>query len=212
MKMTIPDISAFLNDETDFEEAMKSLEYNQISQFPWGNVDPEPSVRFKIAHNNYAIFVHFDVLENETLARHNNHNDPVHKDSCVEFFIAFDEKPSYYNFEFNCLGTCHAAWGSSRNNRQLLRPSTIDQIQACTKIRRASLKQFSLINWQLSLRFPLNVFAFDKIESLSGQKATANFYKCGDDLSQPHFITWNPVKAISPDFHLKSFFGEIVFL
>ena len=212
MKLAIPDITASLNGEANFKEAMKSLEYILISEFPWGSVDPKPIVQFKIAHNNQAIFIHYDVWETEILARYSNHNDPVHKDSCLEFFIAFEGEQNYYNFEFNFLGTCHAAYGPDRHNRQLQSPETIQQIQVQTHINRAIKEGLPPINWQLMLKFPLEVFPFTKMEKLEGRKATANFYKCGDDLSTPHFIAWNPIQSETPDFHLKSFFGDVELL
>jgi len=212
MELKIPNVSVSIKGEADFIKVMKSQEYNQIDQFSWGKVSPEPMVRFKIAHSHKAILLQYDVWERETLARYSSHNDPVCKDSCVEFFISFEGERNYYNFEFNCLGTCHAAWGIDRYDRQLLNPTVINQIQTHTKIQRVIKNQLSLINWQLSLQFPLGIFLFDDIDSLTGKKATANFYKCCDDLVQPHFITWYPVKTKKPDFHLKSHFGRIEFL
>ncbi len=39
----------------------------------------------------------------------------------------------------------------------------------------------------------------------------ANFYKCADKTSYPHWLTWNPVDHPSPNFHLPQYFGAIVF-
>jgi hypothetical protein len=39
----------------------------------------------------------------------------------------------------------------------------------------------------------------------------ANFYKCGDKTSHPHWLTWNPVDKPRPDFHLPQYFGTLVF-
>jgi hypothetical protein len=39
----------------------------------------------------------------------------------------------------------------------------------------------------------------------------ANFYKCGDSTSHPHWLTWAEVKLSKPDFHRKEFFGELEF-
>ena len=206
MKLIVPDISASLDGETNIGKAMESLSSNFIDRFPWESVDPKPHVQFKIAHNKKAVSIQYDIWESELLARYSNHNDPVHKDSCVEFFIAFEGEQNYYNFEFNFLGICHAAWGSDRHNRQLFSSETIELIQIRTHINRAIKEGLPPRNWQLSLMFALAVFSFTKMETLKGRKATANFYKCGDDLSTPHFITWIPIQVEIPDFHLKSFF------
>ena len=66
---------------------------HKINIQPWPEY-PEyydlPKVSFKIAHGNDCICIKYDVVEHEVLARFRNTNDPVYKDSCVEFFISFD--------------------------------------------------------------------------------------------------------------------------
>jgi hypothetical protein len=42
-------------------------------------------------------------------------------------------------------------------------------------------------------------------------KARGNFYKCGDSLSVPHFLSWQPIDNPTPNFHLEKFFGELDF-
>lgn len=42
--------------------------------------------------------------------------------------------------------------------------------------------------------------------TLSGLRAFGNFYKCGDELPQPHFISWSPIGHPTPNFHLPAFF------
>ena len=41
--------------------------------------------------------------------------------------------------------------------------------------------------------------------------AKGNFYKCGDMLSKPHFLSWNPIDTPSPDFHVPASFGLLTF-
>ncbi|MGH2565575.1 MAG: carbohydrate-binding family 9-like protein, partial [Ginsengibacter sp.] len=38
-----------------------------------------------------------------------------------------------------------------------------------------------------------------------------NFYKCGDKLPKPHFLTWNTVETEDPDFHAPEYFGSMEF-
>lgn len=212
MKLEIPFINMVPVRKEDFLRGFELLKYNPIDNFPWKIVSPKPYVRFKIAHNNQSIFLHYDVWETETRAVYSNHNDPVYKDSCVEFFISFKGSPNYYNFEFNCLGTCLSSWGTDRNDRESLPLILIEQIQTLTSIQRNKSGDSSVINWQLTLRLPSFIFTHDKIRQFHGIKATANFYKCGDDLSQPHFMSWNNIETLTPDFHQPNFFGELIFL
>ena len=53
--------------------------------------------------------------------------------------------------------------------------------------------------------------ACDEIHSLDGRDMRANFYKCGDKLTTPHFLSWNKIDLPSPCFHCPPFFGQIHF-
>ncbi len=203
-KLIIPNISKS-------KSILNLINYNDIDHHPWGFKDEFNKVRFKIAHNSKNIYLQYDVIESEIMAKFSKHNDPVYKDSCVEFFIAFEEDTSYYNFEFNCLGTCRLAWGKDRYGRQLLDTQTINLIKTKTKIKRISKNGLTMFNWKIFIKIPLEIFYFNTLNSFENVKAKANFYKCGDDLSKPHYITWNNIKSKEPDFHLKSFFGDIEF-
>src|SRR5471030_1769809 len=76
---------------------------NPIDIAPWPQFAGDLKVSFSMAHSGDHIFIKYDVTENEVLARYKHINDPVYKDSCVEFFIAFDDDKAYYNIEFNRL-------------------------------------------------------------------------------------------------------------
>jgi hypothetical protein len=57
----------------------------------------------------------------------------------------------------------------------------------------------------------MDVFLLNKFNTLDGLEAGGNFYKCGDHLKVPHFLSWNPIKTEKPDFHLPAFFGKMRF-
>lgn len=196
------------NQESVFS-TLAQLSDNKIDQFPWGVPPDKPRVRFKIAHNNHFILVHYTVFEAEILARYTKHNEPVYRDSCVEFFLSFEADENYYNFELNCLGTCLSACGPSRDKRESLPVSLIETIRTQTTLSRHGSKRF---NWELTVLIPQEAFIYKNISRLSGKRATANFYKCGDDLEHPHYISWGNIRTPQPDFHQPSFFGEINFL
>jgi hypothetical protein len=210
-KLIIPNFSVKSNKEKDFEKVLKLIDYNNIDQYPWGKTGEFQQIRFKIAHNNHNIYLHYDVIEPEIIATYLKHNTPVYKDSCIEFFIALEEDTNYYNFEFNALGSCLLAWGPDRYNRQLLDIKIIDLIKVKTKIKRINQNGLTMFNWKIFIIIPLSTFSFNNIKSLKNIKARANFYKCGNNLSKPHYITWNNIESKKPDFHLKSYFGDIKF-
>ncbi|WP_445736027.1 carbohydrate-binding family 9-like protein [Mariniflexile sp.] len=210
-KITIPNTTKSSTKEKGFKKVFKLFNYNNLDQYPWGKTDGYQKIRFKIAHDNNNIYLHYNIIEPEIIARYSKHNDPVCKDSCVEFFIAFEEDTNYYNFEFNCIGTCCLKWGPDRHNRQSIDSQIINLIKVKTKIKRVHKKELTTFNWKIFIKIPLKTFYYSNIKSLENIKARANFYKCGDDLSKPHYITWNNIKSENPDFHLKSYFGYAKF-
>jgi len=179
----------------------------------WSDFPYRPSVRFAIAHDGEVIYLRFSVREQGVLARWTRPNDPVSEDSCVEFFVSPESNSLYYNFEFNCLGTCLAAVGRERNGRELLLPPAINRIQ-----RRATLGSEPIpverkgeIRWELFTAIPISLFVRHPLKTLSGSRMRANFYKCGDLLAVPHYLTWNRVESPRPDYHRPEFFGELRF-
>ena len=66
--------------------------------------------------------------------------------------------------------------------------------------------------WHITLVIPITALFMDKYESWSELKnARCNFYKCGDGLSKPHYLSWAPVRTEKPNFHSPQFFGEVEF-
>lgn len=166
---------------------------------------------FTIGNNAEHIFLRFSVSEMNVKGRYQGFNEPVYKDSCVEFFVSF-EKGLYYNFEFSCIGTLLAAYGSGRSDRAYLSEDILGKIDIHPSLGRNKIEVLNrAIDWSLDIAIPIEVFTHSRLKTLSGQQASVNFYKCGDDLPMPHFLSWNPVGTPSPDFHRPEFFGEIIF-
>ena len=65
--------------------------------------------------------------------------------------------------------------------------------------------------WTLEAEIPAGAFFAHDFGSLDGLRARANVYKCGDDLSQPHFLSWRPIGTEKPNFHVPEYFGEVEF-
>ncbi len=63
--------------------------------------------------------------------------------------------------------------------------------------------------WWLIIAIPASALFMHKFHSWDGIKAKANVYKCGDNLSKPHFLSWNPIHHPTPNFHLPEFFGTL---
>lgn len=190
--------------------ATEGLTAVALKAVPWVEFPYRPSVYFRIAHTDVGILLRYDVEEKYVQAVYQHPNDPVYKDSCVEFFLSFD-KVHYYNMEFNSLGAGLIGYGpAAKPERKRLSAATIEQVRTDSRISAQKLPSGDTA-WQLLLHIPLTVFAYDRVTSLSGLFATGNFYKCGDDLPDPHYVAWSPIKHPTPNFHLPQFFGILRF-
>lgn len=187
-------------------------EIYRIDKVNWPDFSYKPSVKFRIAYGKRELFLKYYVEEEAIRAEKSLNNDMVCEDSCVEFFVSPAADGVYYNFEFNCIGTCRVGFGTSRADNSVIDLETVDKIRRYSTLgnkpfheRKGSFK------WELIAVIPLGIFERYKITTLQGMVFRANFYKCGDKLSLPHYLTWNEVGTPEPDFHSSDFFGEIQF-
>jgi len=182
-------------------------EFHPIKNTSWPEFKTNCRAAFSITHSNAAIEVQFDIKNDYFKSIQRPVNDFVHKDNCVEFFIQFGEENAYYNIEFNCLGIGKMGYGKDREDRALMQVAAVNKIKVCRDLHLSK----GNFNWKISLSIPVEVFTFSAIKTLQGLKCKGNFYKCGDDLPHPHYLSWSKIDAASPDFHLPEFFGKIDF-
>ncbi len=171
-----------------------------------------PEVSFVILHDGDKIYLRYSVDEQSVAAVAEHDNGAVWCDSCVEFFVSFD-KESYYNLETNAAGRVllshRLAGGESKCFADTHILSSIVRVPSLGSGPFA--ERVEQTSWSLLLAIPKEAFFKDDIASLTGVEATANFYKCGDNLRQPHFLSWSPIANPTPNFHLPRFFGRLVF-
>ena len=212
-KIYIPIIHSVCRDRPADTTAafMDTLPKHSLDYQPWPEYTTNCSADFSIAHTGRDILLKYFVQEDVIKVTKLFINDQVCKDSCVEFFIAFTPEQKYYNIEMNCAGICRMGYGEGRSKRTMLSENKINKIQKTILIKSSSADVATNFEWQITLRIPIEIFEFSNLISLSGKHAVANFFKCGDDLPEPHFLTWNDIQADTPDFHLPKFFGELQF-
>lgn len=196
------------NSIENVSDILDTFERQKLDYVPWPEFSDKPNVGFTIAHDLTTIYLKYYVEEKYLRAKNNIVNGPVHEDSCVEFFVSFDEGDNYYNIEFNCIGTGFIAYGSSKSNRQLLDSTLVNNLKKKSVI---APKNGKAANWQLTLAIPMSTFIHTPVKKLKDISCRVNFYKCGDMLPEPHFITWSNIIAEKPNFHLPEYFGRLVF-
>ncbi|MGO1787449.1 MAG: carbohydrate-binding family 9-like protein [Sphingobacterium sp.] len=187
---------------------MQAIQWHRIDQANWLKEYPyQPDVQFQIAYDRQYIALHYSIEEEFLRANALRPNENVWEDSCVEFFVSFDGRENYYNLEFNILGTGLIGYGPAiKAERQRFSSDAIRRVNTFTHVQQIAGSK----RWQIILLIPIDLFdrTFDQ---LSGRMFSANFYKCGDGLPNPHFVSWNSVEHAKPNFHLPTYFGEITF-
>jgi len=179
----------------------KNTESQSIASINSASFNYNSEVRFRIAYFEDQIWLKFYVTEVSIRAKEINVNGTVSKDSCVEFFISTNKIWSYYNFEFNCIGVCHVGY-NSKDERLLIDPAVLKNIKVKTTFGTQSFEEkIGEYHWELMAIIPRVCLAYDNGSDLMGLNATANFYKCGDEISTPHYVIWNPIGTIIPDYH-----------
>jgi hypothetical protein len=202
--------NAEIRAAADFFRLNSVFEYidmlNWPMQFPY-----KPSCQFKIARSDRSIFIHFKVVESNVRALHAHDQDPVSEDSCVAFFCKNPEQNTYFSFEFNCIGTCHA---TQREGKELnVNPLSEMKMNSIKRISTLGNSTFDEINgnfeWSLTVEIPFNLIdiQFDNLPEI----LLANFYKCADGTIIPHYLSWSHILTEQPDFHQSGHFGVLNF-
>lgn len=178
---------------------------NWPDRFPY-----RPLTSVYIAYSDAALHVLFRVHGNSLRACHTTDLSPVHEDSCVEFFVKLPESETYYNFEFNCIGTCKAARHQGCQEQATdFSLSELKTIHRWSSLGHRAFKELTgLFTWDLCVRIPLSLLEVDP-DNLPC-KLMGNFYKCADKTDQPHYVSWSPVRTEKPDFHQPAYFGELL--
>ena len=189
----------------------------EIAQYAGVKPAHLPRVQAKLAYDAAALYAIFRVEDRYVRATAQNYQDEVFKDSCVEFFFTpgKDVSLGYFNLEVNCGGT--ALFHHQKGRRVADTPvSAADfaQVQiAHTLPKYVEPEIEEPVTWMVEYRLPFTILLdYTQIERPSpGTVWRANLYKCADDCSHPHWLSWAPIDTPEPDFHRPEFFGELVF-
>ena len=185
----------------------------KVDTLNWKGYVYRPEVELAIAYSDNEIFIKYYIRENYFKAEMTETNQMVCEDSCVEFFISPEEDGVYYNIEFNGIGTCLIGSGTGRANSTRVNPEIVSKIRRMTSVGTEPLAETTGdFEWSLTAAIPFEVFFRHKVTDLRGRTFRANFYKCGDKLSVPHYVTWSPVGTENPDYHQPQYFGMLKFI
>ena len=178
-----------------------------------------PRTSCKLLYNEQNIFGLFRVNDQFVRCVHTSFQGDVWKDSCVEFFVQPIHGGGYFNFEFNCGGALCASYvtDSTRVNGGLKEYVLLSPAVNQLILRYASLPAIvepeitKEVLWMLEFSIPLDLFKKYAEPAKTGMKKfwRANFYKCGNETSHPHWASWAPLSE--RNFHDPASFGQIEF-
>ena len=184
-----------------------------IDTLNWKGYNYKPEAALSIAYSDHEIFLKYYVTENYFKAEKTESNQMVCEDSCVEFFVSPEDDGIYYNLEFNGIGTCLLGTGTERANSTRANPEIISKIRRLgSEGDKPFREKEGRYSWTITIAIPFEVFFHHKVKELKGKTFRANFYKCGDNLKVPHYVTWNPVGTEKPDYHQPAYFGLLKFI
>jgi hypothetical protein len=177
----------------------------------------QPKVQAKAAYDDHFLYVIWKVEDRFVLARRTKHQQDVYRDSCVELFFTpggVPEERGYLNLETNCVGVklfgAHIVGGRDKK----FTAEDFESVATASSLKGPIDREMvQPTPWTLEYRIPLGLLQRHvKIERPGpGVTWRANFYKCADDSSHPHWLTWSPVTNAKPSFHLPKYFGILAF-
>ncbi len=178
-----------------------------------------PKTQAKLAYDNEYIYATFRV-ENDIYIKssYTNHQDPVWQDSCVEFFFTpnTDTTTGYYGLEINCGGIMlFYRKSNGATDIDAISQDECKQVDVYHSLP-AGIKDEILepTTWIIEYRIPLSLIKRHKQyqKPAPGVKWKINLFKCADETSHPHWLTWSVIDLPKPMFHAPEFFGTIEFV
>jgi hypothetical protein len=198
--------------ESITDQLWNSIPPLMIDHYIWEDNGYQPEVQVRLCYTNEKLHVNFITYEKDPLIRYYSMNEPVYTDSCVEFFV----QPSphsdarYLNFELNAAGTLLLGLGE---NRDRVRLSDVDpKTFAIQPQVNCTNPENHRTYWEIQYSIPFGFIKrhFPKFQPDSSTMLKGNFYKCGNDTAQPHYGCWNLIEEKIPNYHLSSYFGDLI--
>lgn len=178
-----------------------------------------PWTQCRLLYDEQNLYGIFRVEEQGVRCVHTGFQSEVWKDSCVEFFVQPKGVGGYFNFEFNGGGALLA----SHVTNPVRRDGRLKEFQPLASSDDRQIRRFSTLPrmvepeiptpmvWHLEFSIPFAVLEkyTGPIGAVAGQIWQANFYKCGNETSHPHWLSWSPLRE--RNFHDPTSFGQIEF-
>lgn len=191
----------------------------RIATFHPKSSDHRPVTRVGTLYDDRGLYVRFRVDDRYVVSRRTCYQDSVCKDSCVEFFIEPPPRRGYFNFEMNCGGTLLLYYIEDPTivKGGFAKHTPVDEAVAKTMTIAHSMPAVvqdeiaDPVEWTVECFIPFAIFEryVGPLGTIPGSVWRGNFYKCGSDMSHPHWAMWSPIGNLL-SFHQPRYFAPIV--
>ena len=184
---------------TDPDSLPKAL----IDCCPWEQYPKAPEAEAAVCYTDEALFVRLTARDKDPRITYYKDNDPVYKDSCLEFFASPEgHENAFCDFECNAAGTLLIGHYDNGDFRSIDPETRRDE-----KVK-AEIEED---RWQVLLEIPFDFFKREFPGYDTGKKVfNVNFYKCGDETRMPHYSCWSRIKSPEISFFHPEDFGRLI--
>ncbi len=176
--------------------------YHRLTHYHWESDPPyRPDTYFKMGVVGDDLVARLQCYEENPKAVFENRDDPVYRDSCLEFFVApLEEREEYINVEMNSKGVFLCEFGKGKYDRVFVSSLT----ESAPEVEAFKGEDMNGAFWGVTVKltkdFLSELYKVPK-EKIDYATVKANFYKCGDDCAVQHYLAFSPVTTLPPGFH-----------
>ncbi len=207
MELKVYNKLCFYNNFEEFEKTC----FHRLTYYHWESDPPyRPNTYFKMGVVGEDLIAILQCYEENPKAIYENRDDPIYKDSCLEFFVApIKEREEYINIEMNSKGAFLCEFGKGKYDRVFV--SSLTEISPL--VERFKGEDVNGSYWGVKVVLTkdfLSVLYKIDVKDVSFSTVKANFYKCGDDCAVPHYLAFSPVTTLPPGFHNPECFATFI--
>lgn len=180
-------------------------------EFPWWTSGDRERTEARLLWDDEALYVSFRAFDRHVSAVLTERDDPVSRDDAVEVFIAPDttDADSYFNFEFNALGTIldrsplddrSSDWNAEGVRVAVHVDGTLNDEEDVDRL------------WTTEIAIPFDSFdGFSPhLPPADGDVWRLNLYRTGGAVNL-QYIAWSDTRTETPAFHVPHRFGIATF-
>jgi len=200
--------------------AWRAAETLEVAHFYPKSGGHHPVTHARMVYDEAGLYGIFRVEDCYVLCTHTEYQSAVYKDACVEFFVKPKPDRGYMNFEMNCGGAMLLRYIEDPTRtadgfaKYCTVPAEIGGLvrRHATFYGKVEPEIVEPVVWTLEYHIPFRVLEtyVGALGDVRGTEWRANFHKCAENNSHPHWATWTAVGE-RLDFHQPDGFGVIRF-